>query len=127
MNLRVEKNYSITPASCTIILINIFYSTQCVYIANSLLTLSGGFRRTDTPVRKQDEKLASSKEELASWKNHFERVLNQECPTTVAEIGVDTLNIDSEVPTVEVKHAIKLLQFLRTGKPQVMTKFTQKY
>lgn len=35
--------------------------------------------------------------------NRFERVLNQECPTTVAEIGegVDTLSIDTEVPTVE--------------------------
>lgn len=35
--------------------------------------------------------------------NRFKRVLNQECPTIVAEIGegVDTLSIDTEVPTVE--------------------------
>lgn len=38
--------------------------------------------------------------------NRFERVLNQECPTIVAEIGegVDTFSIDTEVQTVkEVK------------------------
>lgn len=67
-------------------------------------TLSGELRDTFTPVRKQNGKLVSStKDELTCWKNRVERVLNQECPTTVAEIGegVDTLSIDTEVPTVE--------------------------
>lgn len=86
-------------------------------------TLGGGFRSTDIPVQKQDGKLASSiEEELTCWKKHFERVLNQECPTKVAEIseGVDTLIIDTELPTVEkVKQVIKLL---RTGKPLGSTK-----
>lgn len=51
------------------------------------------------------------KEELTCWKKYFKRVLKQECPT-IAEIneGVDTLNIDTDAPTVEeVIQAIKLL------------------
>ena len=77
-------------------------------------TLSGGFRSTDTPVRKLDGKLASSREEeLTCWKDHFERVLNQECPTTEAEIreNGDTLDINTDPPTLgEVKQAIRLLK-----------------
>lgn len=65
-------------------------------------------------MRTQDGKVASGiEEEFTCWKNHFGRVLNQECSTTVAKIGevVDTLNIDTEVPKVEeVKQAIKLFK-----------------
>lgn len=65
-------------------------------------------------MRTQDGKVASGiEEEFTCWKNHFGRVLNQECSTTVAKIGevVDTLNIDTEVPIVEeVKQAIKLFK-----------------
>ncbi|XP_062615396.1 uncharacterized protein LOC134277126 [Saccostrea cucullata] len=78
-------------------------------------SLSAGFKSTDTPVRKQDGVLASSiEEELICWKEHFERVLNQECLSTEhAEIieAIDTLDIDTNTPTIEeVKHAIKLLK-----------------
>lgn len=86
-------------------------------------TLSGGFRSTDIPGRKQNGKFASSiEEELTCWKHHFKKVLNQECPTKMVELneGVDTLNIDIEVPAVEESN------FLRTGKPQGSIKFMQK-
>ena len=77
-------------------------------------TLTGGFTSTDTPVRNQQGDIISSEEgKLKCWKDHFERVLNREDPTTEAEIqpAVDPLNINTEPPTVqEIKLAIKKLK-----------------
>lgn len=65
-------------------------------------------------MRKQDGKLAFSKKKiLPVGKN----TLKEECPT-IAEINevVDTLNIDTDAPTVE--EVIQAIKLLRNGKFQ---------
>ena len=57
---------------------------QCMgtlYRITKLLT--GGFNSTDIPVRNQQGEIAASiQEQLKCWRDHFEKVLNRDVPST---------------------------------------------
>ena len=76
--------------------------------------MTGGYTSTDTPVRNQQGEVISSDEaKLKCWKDHFEKVLNREDPTTEAEIqpAEVPLDINTEPPSVhEIRLAIKKLK-----------------